>query len=818
MARINVNPKVYEAMKERYSSEYDGSSKKLWETLNKAVEDAQISGNDLISEKTIRNFFDGNDQSKRLEATLNALCKALLDYESYVAAEKALSPKAPEIVNNTAISLVPAQNLNQSQYLTQEWLQEYAQVIDQDCQIRILDMRKPRNIGDVYVEVLLLDTPTLMRHHQKTIDELLQFVEHSESEEDNEIVPKISENKASGFEVVAQSQRLMILGRPGAGKTTFLKKIAMVTMSELLESGDVNQNPLPIYIRLKDFSEAENQESLMDAITEKVPLDGIKTLLEQGQCLILLDALDEVINQEVERVYTSIDRFVKQYHRNKFIVTCRNAAREYFLEGFTLVEVAPFKIQQIEQFVHLWFQAEPETGKRFLADINSNKPVQRLAKKPLLLTFLCLTFDEIYSLAADPYGLYSDIIDVCSRRWDASRRIHREMPYAEGLTQERLLDMLSKIAYDSFIKDRPQYLWKRWGLEEEIATFTQRIFGFEAENKSISSRQVLNAIEANTGIIIEEVRDVYKFAHLTFREYFAARHIALSGDSELIKQVVSKHLLNRQWREIFRIIPGRLRNANEFLTDIFWEINKIAKNEKIQLLLKRIHEATQKHGVSSCGWRAMYLAVVRDAYYVGEHGVQINFPWARRLAIKVKELNGRRKQIVLPTPLSRVTIYLLITYAVVYQQNTPFPQSDIFDSVEQEKVAFFSQEPFQCLEKAIEQSAEVSKELTTKLKALKNKLASGENKDSKREVWLKELVEIMRDTLDIGRLFDFTKEDIEAMNNYLYACNLLVDCIGGDSMASPRLRNQIIDNLLLPVDKISDELVDTSDLLTISEK
>ena len=65
----------------------------------------------------------------------------------------------------------------------------------------------------------------------------------------------------------------------------------------------------------------------------------------------------------------------------------------------------------------------------------------------------------------------------------------------------------------------------------------------------------------------------------------------------------------------------------------------------------------------------------------------------------------------------------------------------------------------------------------------------------------------MRDYLDIGRLFDFTKEDTEALNSYLYACNILVDCIGGDSLVSPRLRNQIIDNLLLPQERIPSELL-----------
>lgn len=813
MARVQVSKKVYEVLVTEYSRKYGGSSGKLHESFKEANRNNVISY--VLAEKTIRNFFDKQDESPQnsvLESTLNALCKLLLTYDSYIDARNALDAEATEVtrlVNSTSKYLV--------QICNQEWLQEYAKIIDVDCQTRILDMSQPRKITDIFVEVRMLGTPK--RQQQKTLDELMQLLATNPSGDRLNTDVTSDDAKITGFQAIETYEKLMILGRPGAGKTTFLKQVANITMTQLLISQDLNRNPLPIYIRLKDFSESGDELKLLNTVREKVRGIDIKSLLEQGKCKILLDALDEVIIDKVDQVYTEIGRLINKYPKNSFVVTCRNAAREYLFENFTLVEIAEFNNEQIEQFVSQWFREEPKTAEVFLTTINnnSNQAVLELAGTPLMLTFLCLTFDAQYGLTNNRHELYGGMVNILSRRWDASRRIHREMPYSEGFTQQRLIDMLAKIAYDGFtaqvddngiMKDQPQYFWKRWQLEEEIGVFTQRIFGFEAESESESSAKLLKAVEANTGIFVEEVRDTYKFAHLTFQEYFTGRYIALSGDPELLRYTINKYLMNPQWKEVFRVIPGRLRSADQFFLDMFWKINTIARNTDIPKLLNRLDIATQKHRVSSSGWRAMYLATVRNTYYIAEHGVRVNFRLARRLATEIKELNKKRKHITPPTTISLVTTYLLIVHSSIYQQIAILDDLEESHETDMEVNTFFDQGVYKCLESAIQKSKSIGTELAERLIYLKDNLPGLETQAAEQQEWLNELTIIMRDYLDIGRIFDFTKEDTEALNSYLYACNLLVDCIGGDSLVSPKLRNQIIDNLLLPQERIPSELLE----------
>ncbi len=812
MARVQVNQKVYEALVKEYSIKYDGSSSKLSAALDEATKNGKIHRDYSLSERTVRLFFGKKDQAPQktvLEASLNALCSFLLPYNSYNEALNALEIQVTEVI--------PVTTLHKYVDCDQEWLQEYAKVIELDCQTRILDMSQPKKITDIFVEVRMLGTPK--RQQQKTLDELMQLLA-TDPNGDRLNTDVTSDNaKITGFQAIDTYEKLMILGRPGAGKTTFLKQVANVTMTQLLISQDLNRNQLPIYIRLKDFSESGDEPKLLNTIREKVKSIDIKSLLEQGKCKVLLDALDEVIIDKVDQVYTEINRIINKYPKNSFVVTCRNAAREYLFENFTLVEIAEFNGEQIKQFVTQWFREEPKTAEVFLNTINSdsNQAVLELAGTPLMLTFLCLTFDSEYGLTNNRHELYGGMINILSRRWDASRRIHREMPYSEGFTQQRLIDMLAKIAYDGFtaqvdddgiIRDKPQYFWKRWQLEEEIGVFTQRIFGFEVESESESSAKLLKAIEANTGIFVEEVRDTYKFAHLTFQEYFTARYIALSGDPELLRLTLDKYLVNPQWKEVFRVIPGRLRNADQFFLDMFWEINTIARNTDIPKLLNRIDMATQKHRVSSSGWRSLYLATVRNTYYIAEHGVRVNFRLARRLATEIRELNKKRKHITPPTTISLVTTYLLIVHSSIYQQMAILDDLAASHEKDVEVSTFFDQGVHKCLESAIQKSKSISTELAERLTYLKNNLPGAETQPAEQQEWLNELTVIMRDYLDIGRLFDFTKEDTEALNSYLYACNLLVDCIGGDSLVSPKLRNQIIDNLLLPQERIPSELLE----------
>jgi predicted NACHT family NTPase len=141
------------------------------------------------------------------------------------------------------------------------------------------------------------------------------------------------------------------LGKPGAGKTTFLKHIAIQCIS-----GKFQADLVPIFINLKNFAEAEHQPSLLKYITEQFVSSAsntkaIKQILSQGRALILLDGLDEVKEIDAYRVVQEVRNFSAKFYLNSFIITCRIATREYIFEQFTEVEVADFDQLQINTFV-----------------------------------------------------------------------------------------------------------------------------------------------------------------------------------------------------------------------------------------------------------------------------------------------------------------------------------------------------------------------------------------------------------------------------------------------------------------------------------
>ena len=69
----------------------------------------------------------------------------------------------------------------------------------------------------------------------------------------------------------------MILGKPGAGKTTFLKYLAIQCIK-----GEFQAESVPIFITLKGFAEAANKPQLLKYITEEAinPISSIGLLFD----------------------------------------------------------------------------------------------------------------------------------------------------------------------------------------------------------------------------------------------------------------------------------------------------------------------------------------------------------------------------------------------------------------------------------------------------------------------------------------------------------------------------------------------------------
>ena len=177
------------------------------------------------------------------------------------------------------------------------------------------------------------------------------------------------DERKSGLDLVKTGKNLYILGKPGAGKTTFLKNVAIQSVQGNI--GGKSPEMMPIFISL--HSHGNSGRTLLQSIEHELAICQfpenvkplIETLLQSGCALILLDGLDEV-KQEGEKLSRSIREikdFMQKYSQSQFIMTCRVAATEYEFDNVQYLEMADFDDKQIKTFIQNWFN-KSEQGEK----------------------------------------------------------------------------------------------------------------------------------------------------------------------------------------------------------------------------------------------------------------------------------------------------------------------------------------------------------------------------------------------------------------------------------------------------------------------
>ncbi|MEO0826526.1 MAG: hypothetical protein AAFY67_12825 [Cyanobacteria bacterium J06642_9] len=294
----------------------------------------------------------------------------------------------------------------------------------------------------------------------------------------------------------------------------------------------------------------------------------------------------EILNPAIE----AIQDFVTRYDKNRFITSCRTAAHRSDFRGFTNFELADFDDEQIEAFIHNWFQSpldqESNTAQRCWEQLNDgrNRAAKELAQTPLLLTFLCLVYNRTQKFFDKRATLYRKALDILLEEWAADKRLEMGDIY-DGLNTELEKVLLADIAYHGFVND--QLFFTRQELIDQINTFIEDT----ADKPTLPGKDILDAIAEQQGIFVERAEDVYSFSHLTLQEYLTAQYI--SQDSQLAADIVEAHLVEDRWREVFLLIPGLLRNADAYLLTMEATTQQHLNTPKLKTLIDWANNATK---------------------------------------------------------------------------------------------------------------------------------------------------------------------------------------------------------------------------------
>ncbi len=178
-----------------------------------------------------------------------------------------------------------------------------------------------------------------------------------------------------------------------------------------------------------------------------------------------------------------------------------------------------------------------------------------LARTPLLLTFLCLTFEKGQELPPNPAQLYERALDILLREWAADKFVHND-PVAEGLHYRLELDMLACIAAELFEENR--FFFTR---SEAVAGIERFLKNELNAPRTADPEAIFESIERQQGLIVQRTQNAYSFSHLTIQEYLTARNYSVAA---AWGELVEKRLGDPRWLVVFELLAG-LENADQLL-------------------------------------------------------------------------------------------------------------------------------------------------------------------------------------------------------------------------------------------------------------
>ncbi|AFZ60599.1 NACHT domain-containing NTPase [Anabaena cylindrica FACHB-243] len=757
-----------------------------------------------ISRTVVQNFFASKPVSREY---FHKICKKLkLNWR-----EVADLPKEAE-----AAPEEKKQDIDEIDKLVQ-WVrqQRHDKIQDQCGTMRMLDIAQPVDLADIYTDVYILEYITSQQWRE--IPDLLRGFKPELHDFDRPGQGKRKE-RLPGLDAVSRYSKLMVLGKPGAGKTTFLQWLAIKC-----DNGELLKNQIPIFIRLKNFAEDTKKDNsefqLFNYISKEFISCGIddKFILEriliQGKALILLDGLDEVSEKDDAVVIQQTRRFIEKYFKNKFILTCRIAVQKYRFtaEKFTDIEIADFNNEQINTFVSKWFNSvannklEPgtNTSKTFIEKLNlpENYKIRKLAVTPILLHLACFVFQDKGEFPSKPAKLYEQGIEILLKKWDESRGVERDEVDC-NLFLERKIELLTYLAVKTFEKE--QYFFEQSLVEQYIGEYISNLPNTQTDRARIQrdSKAILQAIASQHGLLVERARAIFSFSHLTFQEYFSAKYFVDNFCPETLEKLTIHINEPQRWREVFLLTAEMSPDSEKLLKMIKKEIDyTLGKDKEIQDFLGRVYEKSKSVSTTyhPAKIRAFYFSINRndlieidiDSKMISNNifNIEINFQDAPDCMIDY-ELSS------------------LLYNGYCLSPNPPYLNDDDYYRTNNSFIQIYETIKIYNLEDEFLKELEQIKNLLPIKKMLP--ISLWESRDVFIDWGNKEGLNLAHKLRNIIIKYRNIRHDLsflsdekwQLLHQYYNANKLLIDCINSNCKVSSEVRKEIEDTLLLPIAEI----------------
>lgn len=388
-----------------------------------------------------------------------------------------------------------------------------------------------------------------------------------------------------------EHDRVVILGHPGAGKSTLARYLTLALTAPAPQSGlEALHGRLPLIVELRSYAQAAwRDRNFEDFLAHQHATEGLGLPPEMlsvflgaegpNGALVIFDGLDELFERDVrDAVARRIAGFAARHPRTRIVVTSREYGYQRAVldgAGFSDFMLQDLDREQIGAFAEQWFAlAHPEDPgqarkltERVTSAVDASPSVRELAGNPLILTILAI-IGRRRELPRDRRTVYEHAVDVLVEHWDPSkylkdRQVEEHLPYLAAEDKRELLRLIARrmqeghggisgnhIAGPDLLKSFEEYLKDRYALPPDRAATAARV--------------MLDQFRHRNFILSRFGGEIYGFVHRTFLEYLTATDLAhrfnhqRALSEEDLQHLFATKVHDPTWHEILLLLVGSL--------------------------------------------------------------------------------------------------------------------------------------------------------------------------------------------------------------------------------------------------------------------
>ena len=404
--------------------------------------------------------------------------------------------------------------------------------------------------------------------------------------------------------------RVVLLGAPGSGKSTFLRYVAQRMATSMLAGGKQSAvaglglpPAVPIYIELRKFFNSNGgipihgrvgEQELWDFIEDQLKPGAtdlsqqLRELMSEGRGILLLDGIDEIPVPEgadsLRRRRAQMAALSKEltvlYPDCHIVLTGRDYALSgWDLPGFHKAHISPLRRADVKSLVSNLARERGLSGETLHKEVDSlvralDNVSVALRDYPLFVSLMAALYwtQHRNSLPASRSQLYRESVDLLLERWTASESDGEPTLLDQlGCSKEQLEQRLRRIAYQTHRRsvDRPGS-----AADIEFAVLVTELFRL---GPGVDPHKVLAYLAEYAGILVAQEPEKFNFAHRGFQEYLTAAWIKerLDADEEGVEAIaleLQRDIIETPlaWREPLLLLGEMLSGARD--RDQAWNI------------------------------------------------------------------------------------------------------------------------------------------------------------------------------------------------------------------------------------------------------